>query len=61
MTRARVSAETSVPPRSTFETVGTLVPAASATSASVGRVPAGRGDMQQGYNDSITCEKYRLA
>src|SRR6478609_11332664 len=36
MTRSRVAGDTSVPPRSTFETVGTLVPASEATSDSVG-------------------------
>ncbi|SRR5690606_8221964 len=45
MTRARVSAETSVPPRSTLDTVGTLVPAVLATNDNVGRDPAGRGGM----------------
>lgn len=34
----RVSGETSVPPRSTLETVGTLVPATAATAESVGAV-----------------------
>ncbi len=45
MTFARVSAETSVPPRSTLDTVGTLVPAVLATKDRVGRDPAGRGGM----------------
>jgi hypothetical protein len=41
MTFRRISGETSVPPRSTFETVGTLVPATAATAESVGRRRSG--------------------
>ena len=41
MTFRRISGETSVPPRSTLETVGTLVPARAATAESVGRCRPG--------------------